>query len=282
MIRTCDQALDCPPDQPLDNFSSEGDDTIDYISTFFPTPVPTLLQWVSTWCGVTYVSTISQLDADLHARSNAELCNTDRPGTTLFLNTPQTCCVPCPDGTQVCYEVPGGLFSAINQQAADDLAHTVACDLVNKNQVCLSNIPGCGCFGGAYSATVTISSPLGPLPQDFSVIWELSGGTLPPGLTVTFTDTTAEITGILALAGTFTFQLKATTTFGPYAFKNFAIVALQITTNSPLPAFTIGVPYSFQLQATGGSGNYLWKIVGGTLPPGLTLSNTGLISGTPT
>lgn len=43
-----------------------------------------------------------------------------------------------------------------------------------------------------------------------------------------------------------------------------------------------GVAYRQLLVATGGSTPYTWSVSSGTLPPGLTLSNEGIISGTPT
>lgn len=52
-----------------------------------------------------------------------------------------------------------------------------------------------------------------------------------------------------------------------------------ITTTS-LPSATRGQPYSKQLAATGGTTPYSWKRIG-TLPKGLSLSSTGLLSGTP-
>ena len=57
--------------------------------------------------------------------------------------------------------------------------------------------------------------------------------------------------------------------------------ALTITSGSP-PAGEVGAAYSFQFTATGGSGTYAWSVVAGALPPGLTLSAAGLLSGTPT
>ena len=59
---------------------------------------------------------------------------------------------------------------------------------------------------------------------------------------------------------------------------------LEITT-SALPDGVVGVYYEHQLTATGagGPGTYVWTLANGTrLPDGLTLSATGLISGTPT
>ncbi|WP_313300760.1 Ig domain-containing protein [Diaphorobacter sp.] len=42
-----------------------------------------------------------------------------------------------------------------------------------------------------------------------------------------------------------------------------------------------GIPFSFMLAAEGGAAPYTWTLAGGTLPTGLTLSSSGLISGTP-
>ncbi|MBI1788651.1 MAG: putative Ig domain-containing protein [Acidobacteria bacterium] len=56
------------------------------------------------------------------------------------------------------------------------------------------------------------------------------------------------------------------------------VTPLQITTLA-LPPATWGQAYSFQLQASGGS-SYVWNLESGSLPTGLTLSSSGLISGT--
>ncbi len=67
--------------------------------------------------------------------------------------------------------------------------------------------------------------------------------------------------------------------------------AVPVTVNQPvtigpasLPAATLNFPYlPQQLTATGGSGTYTnYAVTGGTLPVGLTLSSSGLLSGTPT
>jgi hypothetical protein len=61
---------------------------------------------------------------------------------------------------------------------------------------------------------------------------------------------------------------------------------LTITTNSPLPSGIVGVSYGggsgLQLQATGGTGNYVWQIISGSLGSvGLSMSSAGVIFGTP-
>jgi hypothetical protein len=55
-----------------------------------------------------------------------------------------------------------------------------------------------------------------------------------------------------------------------------------ITTASPLPAGTAGKLYAPQmLTGTGGVPPYSWSLSAGSLPSGLNLSSTGVISGTP-
>src|SRR5262249_47411249 len=50
--------------------------------------------------------------------------------------------------------------------------------------------------------------------------------------------------------------------------------------STAVPNYTAGQAYSQQFSATGGSGNYSFALASGsTLPAGLTLSSTGLLSG---
>jgi hypothetical protein len=56
---------------------------------------------------------------------------------------------------------------------------------------------------------------------------------------------------------------------------------LTITTTS-LPNGSIGNPYDAFMTATGGTLPYTWSISAGALPPGLSISTGGEISGTPT
>jgi len=55
-----------------------------------------------------------------------------------------------------------------------------------------------------------------------------------------------------------------------------------ITTASPLPAGTVGIPYSQSISATG-TAPITFSLIVGALPAGLTLNtSTGAITGTPT
>jgi hypothetical protein len=59
------------------------------------------------------------------------------------------------------------------------------------------------------------------------------------------------------------------------------VTPLAISTSSP-PAAVANIPYGTLLEATGGSAPYTWSLVTpGTLPAGLSLNTTGVISGTP-
>ena len=74
------------------------------------------------------------------------------------------------------------------------------------------------------------------------------------------------------VAGTISYTVKATVT---------GSVAPTVATGSPLPSGTVGSAYSKTLAATGGTTPYSWSVVSGSLPSGLSLSASGVISGTP-
>src|SRR5580704_18736780 len=59
---------------------------------------------------------------------------------------------------------------------------------------------------------------------------------------------------------------------------------LTITSGSPLPNATLQSPYNTTLTATGGFPPYIWSFNAdlGATPPGLSISSSGTISGTPT
>jgi surface antigen len=58
-------------------------------------------------------------------------------------------------------------------------------------------------------------------------------------------------------------------------------ICVQVTTKS-LPDATKGQSYSQTLGASGGMSPYAWTLVSGSLPPGLHISKSGVISGVPT
>lgn len=133
-------------------------------------------------------------------------------------------------------------------------------------------------FQTPYSQTLTAT---GGTP---SYTYSVSAGSLPAGLTLSATGT---ISGTPTQAGTFTFSVNATDSATPVANTksesySFTIAAPTITVSHP-PSAALNAPYSFTLTASGGTAPYTYMLDDGTvLPAGLTLSSSGVISGTPT
>jgi hypothetical protein len=133
-----------------------------------------------------------------------------------------------------------------------------------------------GTVGGAYSTTLTATGGVAPYT------WFVQTGDLPGGLFLDFS--TGEISGTPDATGVSYFTIGLTDAVGNYQSKNFSITinVITITTQSPLPDGTLGVPYSTTLDADGGVPPYTWSVALGALPAGLSLDElTGEISGTP-
>ncbi len=60
------------------------------------------------------------------------------------------------------------------------------------------------------------------------------------------------------------------------------VSAIMPLSNGSLPRATIGMPFEFGFKATGGNTSYTWSVQPGyALPPGLSLTPAGVLSGTP-
>jgi hypothetical protein len=108
--------------------------------------------------------------------------------------------------------------------------------------------------------------------------WSVTAGTFPPGLSL---KPSGAITGTPTAAGDFTFtvQVKDGARASSKQLTITVLPALTIVTSSAPPG-TVGVAYSLALSADGG-GAQSWSVTAGSLPPGLTLSSAGALSGTP-
>jgi large repetitive protein len=115
-----------------------------------------------------------------------------------------------------------------------------------------------------------------------SYTWSIAGGIFPDGLSLNAN--TGEITGAPKFPGTFEFTVKVTDSIGGTGTK---VISLEvkpgvIMKTTVLPSGNVGTAYTAKLEFSGGNGEYVWALVSGTLPEGLTLDgNTGIISGTP-
>jgi large repetitive protein len=128
----------------------------------------------------------------------------------------------------------------------------------------------------------TFSSSGGTAPYQYSI----TSGALPPGLTLS---SAGVLNGTPTAAGAYNFTVQSldhsTGTGAPF----FTSRAYSLTVNAPvvtispstLPGAQVAVAYSQQLTASGGNGSYTFSVSAGSLPTGLSLSTSGLLSGTP-
>ena len=142
-----------------------------------------------------------------------------------------------------------------------------------------------GTANQSYSETLEATGGTG------AYTWDLAGGSpaLPTGLTLN--TSSGAISGIPSGTSNLNHTFTVTDHTPPTpqtATKTLSLVIgaqtpnLVITTTSPLPSGTVSQPYNtVTLTASGGTGAKTWDISNGSLPAGLTLSSSGVISGTP-
>jgi gliding motility-associated-like protein len=131
--------------------------------------------------------------------------------------------------------------------------------------------------GKVYSKQINAATG-GVAPYTYAIA---AGSTLPAGLTLS---AAGLIAGTPTAAGSYTFSIMASDSFGCQATTAYTlIIAAPLTLGTGvLPSGTVGIGYtptSLPLPA-GGTTPYTFTAV--NLPPGLTVSTTGEISGTPT
>ncbi len=129
-----------------------------------------------------------------------------------------------------------------------------------------------------YTGTIPVAG--GTAPYTCTV----ASGTLPAGLTL---GAGCVVTGTPTAAGSTTLGITATDSANPANTKTSPVtITVQpvpaLTFTGSLPNGVVNQAYSQTLQAQGGVGPYTYALTAGALPPGLTLSNSGVISGTPT
>jgi len=135
-----------------------------------------------------------------------------------------------------------------------------------------------GMVGKKYSAGVNARG--GKKPYS----WSLIDGTLPDGLTLDTAE--GRISGMPSQAGKFSLSFQVTDSIGAISDKTLVLTIAanppSITTKS-LRNGKVGKKYLASLKARGGKKPYSWSLIGGPLPPGLTLDTAkGRISGVPT
>ncbi len=131
-----------------------------------------------------------------------------------------------------------------------------------------------GVAGLTYSQTLTATQ------SATALTWSVTAGNLPAGLALS---PGGMITGTPTTNGTSNFTVTVTDASSPPLVGSkplsIAIAPLTITTTSPLPPAAVGSSY---VQTLSANAQATWSIINRVLPPGLSLSANGTISGTPT
>ncbi len=132
-----------------------------------------------------------------------------------------------------------------------------------------------GATGVRYAQTIQGAG--GVAPYTFAV----AQGALPPGLTLS---PAGVLSGTPTQEGSFTFTVSLKDAAGAAVTREFMVTIagpLTITTDTMLPAAQAGVPYTTQIEASGGVPPYLFGVV--TPPPaGFTLTPAGVLTGAAT
>lgn len=148
--------------------------------------------------------------------------------------------------------------------------------------------------GVAYSVNIQDTGA----PSNFQVTWGIVAGSLPPGLALNTGSTTAitTISGTPTEAGQYSFEVEdeynasaQTVNMQNYTITVGASCTPKVTPASPLPQGEVSAPYSVQFQTSNCPGlNFTFSALpvspfnSNALPPGLSLSRSGAMSGRPT
>jgi hypothetical protein len=255
-------------------------------------------------------SFVSQLSADLCSLAASQTCGDSTvsgdcaiplwptfvpgfvPVSPLFFNHAQTCSFPCPGGSTFTFSIKAGVIQAASQELADSIAHSLVCNYAAQHKVCITRPParpghppydplhlvgnaGWCCEG----STLTGEAVFGVNGPGYT--FSVSAGALPTGTTlVQDSDTTAALIGTLNVPGTYNFTITAQNQFGSRVDQSFTVNLIGLQ-NPVLPGGTTGVSYSQQIVAIGVVMPVTFTLLS-PLPAGLSMSPSGLITGTPT
>lgn len=165
----------------------------------------------------------------------------------------------------------------VTDSAAKSSTKALSIEVGTPVTITTTSLPD-GVAGQAYSQTLAATG--GTTPYSWSIV----AGSLPPGLTLG--SSTGTISGTPTTAGTYNFTAQVTDGATPARTDQHALSiviqpGLSIITSSPLSPCKVGSTCTRTIEAAGGTPLYTWTIVSGSLPPELTLSSTGTITGAP-
>lgn len=143
-----------------------------------------------------------------------------------------------------------------------------------------STLPN-GVVGEIYSQTFTSvtagNSNTGPYT------YSVTSGSLPANVTLS---SSGNLYGLPNTYGSSSFTITSTDAYSSQGSFSYANVVMEMPTIELFPSVLstaiVDSPYTANIQALGGTSPYTFAVTDGTFPPGLNLSNSGAITGTPT
>jgi hypothetical protein len=176
-------------------------------------------------------------------------------------------------GTTDCTKIPCGVLTMAAHGVPDRSQDSFRPVIFNTPDPTKAKV------GVPYATRV---APVGVKP----FVWALKSGTLPPG--VRLNASSGILSGTPTTEGVYRPTIEATDSTAPtpqeVSRKLLIRVAPKAIVIAPatLPARAAGVAFSRQLTASGGLTPYTFTVHSGAVPPGVTLTAAGKLSGTPT
>lgn len=162
--------------------------------------------------------------------------------------------------------------------AATDLNNvktTRALTMVSYAPPVVANAPSSdGYIGTSFSHTFSVTG------GKSAYTWRISSGSLPTGLTLNAS--TGALSGTPSSSGTFSYTVEVKDANARVATRAVTqtIYNVMAITNAPAAYGYVGTAFSHTFQVSGGKSAYSWSATG--LPAGISLSTSGVLSGTPT
>ncbi|MDZ4289466.1 MAG: Ig domain-containing protein [Prosthecobacter sp.] len=149
---------------------------------------------------------------------------------------------------------------------------TRSCPTITISPTSLAN----GTINLGYSQTITATG-------NSSLTFSVSSGTLPSGLALNGTSGVISGTPTTSYPNGTPISIRATSPYSCTSTRNYSLRICPTITLGSLVNGTVGSTYSDSVAASGGDSPYVYSVVVGSLPPGLSLSSsTGAITGKPT
>jgi hypothetical protein len=129
---------------------------------------------------------------------------------------------------------------------------------------------------------VTWTAPVGAQVSEFRIERATGTGSFAQVATVAGNQSSYRDVG-LTPGTVYQYRVRACGEGGCSDFTNATVTthALLVITTTTLPDAIRGEPYNGGINAEGGGAGYVWTLASGSLPAGLTLRETGVISGIP-